>query len=47
VQAEVEGEQRLMRKGDVILIPAGTPHKFTNLSSEPCTTFNTYSPPEY
>lgn len=47
VQAEIEGEKRLMQRGDVVLIPSGARHKFSNLSRKRCVTFNTYSPPEY
>lgn len=34
-------------KGDVIVIPAGTKHRFENRSSANAITFSTYSPPEY
>jgi mannose-6-phosphate isomerase-like protein (cupin superfamily) len=51
LEGEVEGEigdQTItMKKGDVVVIPAGTKHKFTNRSSADVVTFNTYSPPEY
>jgi mannose-6-phosphate isomerase-like protein (cupin superfamily) len=47
VVAEVEGKTGTMKKHDLILIPAGTKHKFTNKSRENAITFNTYSPPEY
>ena len=47
VQAEISGEQRTLGKGDVVLIPAGVPHRFSNRSQAPAITFNTYSPPEY
>jgi mannose-6-phosphate isomerase-like protein (cupin superfamily) len=51
LQGEVEGaiakETVTLREGDVIVIPAGTKHKFTNRSSADAVTFNTYSPPEY
>ena len=47
VLAELDGQERTLAVGDVILIPAGTPHKFTNKSQQRCVTFNTYSPPEY
>ena len=51
LQGEVEGaianETVTLREGDVIVIPAGTTHKFTNRSSADAVTFNTYSPPEY
>jgi mannose-6-phosphate isomerase-like protein (cupin superfamily) len=47
VLAEVEGERKKLSEGDVIVIPAGVRHKFTNDRSSDCVTFNTYSPPEY
>ena len=51
IEGEIEGEigddKMTMRKGDFLLIPAGTKHKFSNRSSADCVTFNTYSPPEY
>ncbi|HTG45105.1 MAG TPA: cupin domain-containing protein [Verrucomicrobiae bacterium] len=47
VFAEVEAETKLLSRGDVILIPPGTRHKFTNRGPADCVTFNTYSPPEY
>jgi mannose-6-phosphate isomerase-like protein (cupin superfamily) len=45
--ADVGGEQRIMRKGDTCIIPAGTPHRFDNRSKDTAITFNVYSPPEY
>jgi len=51
LDGEVEGEigdnTITMREGDVVIIPAGTKHKFGNRSSADAVTFNTYSPPEY
>ena len=47
VFAETGSETGTLREGDIILIPAGTKHKFTNRSSGRCLTFNTYSPPVY
>jgi mannose-6-phosphate isomerase-like protein (cupin superfamily) len=51
LEGEVEGEigddTITMGKGDVVIIPAGTKHKFTNRSSADVVTFNTYSPQEY
>ena len=38
---------RPIKKGDVLLIPAGTPHRFTNEAGKPAVTFNVYAPPEY
>jgi mannose-6-phosphate isomerase-like protein (cupin superfamily) len=47
IEGEVGDETITMEKGDVIVIPAGTKHRFTNRSSDDAVTFNTYSPPEY
>ena len=47
VFAEVEDKTKTLKKWDLILIPAGTKHKFTNKSKAEVITFNTYSPPEY
>jgi mannose-6-phosphate isomerase-like protein (cupin superfamily) len=47
VEGEIGKETIMMKKGDVVVIPAGTKHKFTNRSSTKAVTFNTYSPPEY
>ena len=47
VEGEIADETRTFREGDVIVIPAGTRHKFSNRSSTDAITFNTYSPPEY
>lgn len=47
VVGEIGDDTVTMRQGDVVVIPAGTKHKFTNRSSASAVTFNTYSPPEY
>lgn len=36
-----------LKKGDSLLIPAGTPHRFENPGRARAVTFNVYSPPEY
>ena len=36
-----------LEKGDVLLIPAGTAHRFRNPGSRKAVSFNVYSPPEY
>jgi mannose-6-phosphate isomerase-like protein (cupin superfamily) len=42
------GDQRLrLKKGDVIIIPAGVKHRFENRAKKPAVTFNVYSPPAY
>jgi mannose-6-phosphate isomerase-like protein (cupin superfamily) len=40
-------EKAQLRKGDVVLIRAGTPHRFQNDGRVRAVTFNVYSPPEY
>lgn len=47
VFAEIESERKTLREGDVVVIPPGAKHKFTNRSKKPVFTFNVYSPPEY
>ena len=47
VEGEIADETLTLREGDVIVIPAGTRHKFSNRGSADAITFNTYSPPEY
>ena len=47
VEGEIADETVTLGEGDVIVIPAGTKHKFSNRSSANVITFNTYSPPEY
>jgi mannose-6-phosphate isomerase-like protein (cupin superfamily) len=47
VCAEIESKKQTMKRGDVVVIPAGTKHKFTNLGKSAAVTFNVYSPPEY
>ena len=44
---EVGDERSVLEKGDVIIIPAGVKHRFTNPGKARATTFNVYSPPVY
>ena len=44
---EVGDEHPTLKKGDVIIIPAGVKHRFTNRAAKPALTFNVYSPPAY
>jgi mannose-6-phosphate isomerase-like protein (cupin superfamily) len=44
---EVGEEKATLKKGDVLLIPAGVKHRFTNGGTMPAVTFNVYAPPEY
>ena len=47
LSGEVGDERPQLRKGDVVVIPAGTKHRFTNRGSKSAITFNVYSPPAY
>jgi len=44
---EVGDERPRLKKGDVIVIDAGTKHRFANASDKTAVTFNVYSPPAY
>ena len=44
---EIGDEKARLKKGDVLLIPSGVKHRFTNCGDKPVVTFNVYSPPEY
>jgi mannose-6-phosphate isomerase-like protein (cupin superfamily) len=44
---EVGDQRPHLKKGDVIIIPAGVKHRFVNRAKKPGVTFNVYSPPAY
>ncbi len=44
---EIGDEEATLKKGDVLLIPAGVKHRFMNRGGKPAVTFNVYCPPEY
>jgi mannose-6-phosphate isomerase-like protein (cupin superfamily) len=45
--AELDGARQSLGSGDVLIIPAGMKHKFTNDGRVTALTFNVYCPPEY
>ena len=47
VEAEVADEKRSLGKGDVVVVPAGVPHRFVNRGEEVAVTLSVYAPPEY
>ena len=47
LSAEIAGARSQLKAGDVVVIPPGTKHKFTNRGAKPAVTFSVYSPPEY
>src|SRR5438034_10215495 len=44
---EVGDQYPNLKKGDVIIVPAGVKHRFVNYAAKPAVTFNVYSPPAY
>lgn len=47
VQAEIADEKARLRRGDVVIVPAGIDHRFFNRSDQPARTFSVYAPPAY
>ena len=45
--AEIGDEKTTLRKGDIVIVPTDTGHRFTNLSESDALTFNVYTPPAY
>ena len=44
---EIGKEKVRLKKGDVLVISAGTPHRFKNTARKTAVTFNVYTPLEY
>ena len=47
VRAEVGGETRDVGAGDLVVVPAGTEHNFTNSGSGPVRLLTVYGPPDH
>jgi mannose-6-phosphate isomerase-like protein (cupin superfamily) len=48
MQAQIAGEPHVdLREGDIVIVPPGTPHKFTNSGPGECVSFSIYTPPAY
>ena len=47
VQAEIGGEARPVGPGDLVVVPAGTRHNFTNTGAEPARFYTIYGPPDH
>jgi mannose-6-phosphate isomerase-like protein (cupin superfamily) len=47
LEGEIGDEKAVLETGDVLLIPAGVRHRFTNRGAKAAVTFNVYAPPEY
>ena len=46
-RAEVAGEQREVKQGDLVVVPAGTPHNFLNTGPNPLVLYTVYGPPDH
>jgi mannose-6-phosphate isomerase-like protein (cupin superfamily) len=47
VLAEVGDDRARLRPGDVVVIPAGVRHRFSNEAKNPVRTVSVYAPPAY
>lgn len=47
LEVEISNGRRALRRGDVVVVPAGEVHRFRNRAGSPALTFNVYSPPAY
>lgn len=46
-RAEIDGEQKEVGEGEVVVVPAGATHNFVNIGSEPLKLFTVYAPAEH
>lgn len=46
-RAEVGGESREVTQGDIVIVPAGTEHNFTNTGPNPLVLYTVYGPPDH
>ena len=46
-RAEVGGDTRTVHGGDLVAVPAGTEHNFTNVGDDPVTLYTVYGPPDH
>jgi mannose-6-phosphate isomerase-like protein (cupin superfamily) len=46
-KAVVEGEERQVKAGDVVVVPAGTEHNFLNDGPNPLVLYTVYGPPDH
>lgn len=47
LSGEIGDEPTRVKKGDILVIPTGTKHRFTNSGETTAMSFNVYSPPAY
>ena len=46
-QADVNGETTSVSQGDLVVVPAGTPHNFRNTGTLPLVLYTVYGPPDH
>lgn len=46
-RADVAGESRDVAQGDVVVVPAGTEHNFTNIGPNPLVLYTVYGPADH
>ena len=46
-KAVVEGEERPVKAGDIVVVPAGTEHNFLNDGPNPLVLYTVYGPPDH
>ena len=46
-KAVVEGEERKLKPGDIVVVPAGTEHNFLNDGPNPLVLYTVYGPPDH
>ena len=47
LNGEVGEERPKLKKGDIVIVPAGVKHRFVNEGKARAVTFNVYAPPAY
>jgi mannose-6-phosphate isomerase-like protein (cupin superfamily) len=43
----IEGETSPVKRGSVVVVPAGTRHNFVNTGKEPLKLYTVYAPPDH
>ena len=46
-EAKVSGQTRKVAQGDLVIVPAGAKHNFTNAGPNPLVLYTVYGPPEH
>ncbi len=46
-RADVADESREVKQGDIVVVPAGVKHNFTNTGPNPLVLYTVYGPPEH